>query len=337
MFPTRARARRALVHRAPPSGDGTSRYGARLRDAPTGEGRHSRGRGRSSGAWAWALAALALATGLPVSASAQTPPDRRAPPEPGLVEGVVIDRETRLPVEGVAVLLEPTDDSTGTSVLPTPAPVLTDQSGRFRFRGLTDGRYRLEVERIGYRPASGSLDLRATVGARVDVEMVSEAVELEPLFVVAEAGSLYLDNAGFYDRARRGIGRFVTRNEILDRNALYLTDVFRTMPGVRVWRGAGVGSDSRVLLRSGCVADVYVDGVRLLPPVSIDALVQPTDVEAVEVYQESEVPAAFRTTTCGAVVIWTHVPNPGLPGNPLTWKRVLAVVGFAAFAIVITR
>lgn len=282
-----------------------------------------------------ALVAALLAASLAPEADAQADAAARRQRDPGLVVGLVVDRETRQPIEGVAItvrLLDPDDPAT-----PFSAAVLTDGSGRFTIEGLADGPYEIAIERIGYQRASGSMELSASLGATVDVELVREAVALDPLVVVAEAGSRYLDTAGFYDRASRGIGQFVTREQILGAGAQRMSDIFRTMPGVQVARGGGAGSEGYLLLRGGCPADLYIDGQRLIPPVSVDQVLRPLDVEGLEVYHGSEVPAAYRTTNCGAVLVWTHVPNPDVRAEPLSWKKVLAVLGLATFAIVISR
>lgn len=101
-------------------------------------------------------------------------------------------------------------------------------------------------------------------------------------------------------------------------------------------RGSAPGEEV-VRLRGGCLADVYVDGVRLSPPAPVDALLAPTDLDALEVYHASELPAGFRTTTCGAVMAWTHVPNPGSVGDPFTWRKVLAAASFLGLALLLTR
>lgn len=249
---------------------------------------------------------------------------------PGIV-GVIVDRETLQPIEAASVILRPADGGVDAA----PAPVLTDASGRFLFAGLGDGEYTIEIERIGYESLESSIVYRAALGLRVDAQLVNEAVELEPLLVVADARSHNLAANGFYDRRRGGMGRFVTRDEIASRNAFQLTDVLRTMPGVQI-RPSRVGAGV-VLLRGGCIADVYVDGVRTVSPFPVDDVLQAGDVEGLEVYHASEVPARFGTTTCGAVMIWTYTPNPGTRGNPFTLGRALAAVGFVALALFFTR
>jgi hypothetical protein len=248
------------------------------------------------------------------------------------IRGVVVDRESGHPIEGVAVTVRRVGD--GTEV--RPVTVLTDASGRFGFGGLESGRYGIEIERIGYQPILSSVDFRADFGLAVDVELVQEAVELEPLIVAAEARSRNLDANGFYDRQSGGIGRFLTREEIQARNELRVSSVLRTIGGVRMSSG-GPRGQGLILLRHGCVPDVYLDGVRTMQPFPVDDLLQTNDVDGVEVYQASEVPARFGNTNCGAVVIWTHVPNRGARGSPFTLGRALTVIGFTALALFFTR
>lgn len=278
--------------------------------------------------------ALALATAFPAVAGAQAAGDERDRRDaPGIV-GVVVDRETRQPIEGVAVTLRPMDGAPGLA----PPPVLfTDAAGRFLLGELESGRYDIAIERIGYQPVVDSIAYRSELGLRIDVEMVSDAVEMDPLLVMAEARSRNLDANGFYERRRRGIGRFVSRDEIQERSAMRVSDIFRGMAGVRMSSGGRVSGQGGVpLLRGGCRADVYLDGVRTIPPFPVDALLHPDDLDAVEVYHGSELPAQFGTTSCGAVVIWTHVPNPRT-GQPFSWKRLGIVVGFIAAALLLTR
>lgn len=277
---------------------------------------------------------LLLTAATPAAVDAQVRERTRVGRSGPGIGGVVVDRVTGQPLEGAAVAVELLAGDADT--LAAPAPVVTDPSGRFVVDQIADGRYRIEVDRIGYRTMTDSMDYQAALGLRIDVQMVEEAVELEPLLVVAEARSLHLESAGFYDRRRRGLGRFVTREEVLADHALRISDLLRTMPGVRM-RGAGALREEVVVLRGGCVADIYVDGVRLAPPAPVDALLQPTDLDALEVYHASEVPARFRTTSCGAVVFWTHAPNPGTMANPFTWRKVLAVAGFVGLALFLTR
>ena len=194
---------------------------------------------------------------------------------------------------------------------------------------------RLEADMILETIGSGAGQSKY-LGLRIEAALVPEALELDPLIVVVEARSLHLEDAGFYDRQRRSFGRFVTRQEIEARRPLLVSDLLRMMPGVRVSPRGAFPRENVLLLRGGCVADVYIDGFPSGQSVPVDAMLHPNDIEAVEVYQASETPAQFKTTSCGAVVFWTRRPSPGA-GNPFTWRRGLVALGLVGVGILLTR
>lgn len=273
--------------------------------------------------------ALALTAVLPSVLAGQAGDEvRRSGWESGIV-GVIADRETQRPVEGAVITLWTLE---GEAI-----SVLSDASGRFVFNRLADGRFNISVERIGYQEFTGSITFRDDVGLRLTIDLVQEAVELEPLFVVSEERSRSLSAQGFYERQQRGIGRFVTRDQIDSRNSVRMSDVLETMAGVRMSTAGRSRQQAVVLLRGGCVADVYLDGIRTVAPFPVDALVQPSDVEAVEVYHGSETPARYGMTNCGTVLIWTRVPNPATPGSQTGSNRVLGVLGLTAIAFLLMR
>ena len=66
---------------------------------------------------------------------------------------------------------------------------------------------------------------------------------------------------------------------------------------------------------NGCVLSVFIDRMRytMTDGMSIDDMVNPTNVRGVEVYLgAAEVPVEFRNSqsVCGAVVIWTRGYRP---------------------------
>lgn len=273
---------------------------------------------------------LLLATAVPAAVAQATGGERGGP---GL-RGEVVDRETRRPVGGAAVTLVPVGP--GADTLSAPAPFLTDEAGRFFAGDLPGGEYRLTVASLGYFTLVDSLTFRPERGMRLRVDMVPDAVELDPLVVAAEARSRNLTRSGFYDRRRRGLGRFVDREEIEARLATRVSDLFQMMPGVRMSPMGRFGQDASILLRGGCVADVWLDGVKTTKPFPVDAILAPESLDGIEVYQASEVPARFGPSNCGAVLLWTHVPNPG-EGRPWSWWRFLAAAGFAAVSFFFLR
>lgn len=281
-----------------------------------------------------ALPAAALTLLAAVPAGGLQVPDEGMRGRPTAVMGVVVDRDSRQPVEGAAVALVLQDSS---RAAPTGHRTLTDAAGRFLLTGVDDGRYLVTLDAFGYAPMEDTVNYRSRMGLRVQVEMVPEAVELDPLLVMTEVRSSTLDTNGFYERRRRGIGRFVSREEMGAGVLPRVSDIFRSMPGVRMSSTGRFGEDGVVLLRGGCVADVYLDGIPTVSPFPVDALLGPGDLDGVEVYHGSEVPARFGTSPCGVVLFWTHSPNRSRGGDPFTWKKLLAVVGFLGITSLLLR
>ncbi len=80
------------------------------------------------------------------------------------VRGVVVD-ETVVPVAGAKVLLLQGHDPLG--------EVKTDQNGAFTFKGLSDGFYRLQVNREGYAQAETQLDIQGEPERMIRMQILS--------------------------------------------------------------------------------------------------------------------------------------------------------------------
>lgn len=148
----------------------------------------------------------------------------------------------------------------------------------------------------------------------------SAAYVIHPLQVTVRRAPVRGKLAGFYRRLRRGAGRYVTREQIEERDPFRLSDVVQLVPGVQTVRyGDGSGRRNTRINRAevlhsvqGCRIQYWLDGMPI-PKVSgfdLDA-VPPRDVAGIEVYRgPSETPARFQRhgSTCGTVVIWTRDP-----------------------------
>lgn len=105
------------------------------------------------------------------------------------VTGVVRDSATAAPLAGVLVSAIGADDVRVRSTL-------SDDAGRFTV-AVPLGRYRIEAERIGLRPAAtGLFDVRTLGLHREDVVMTDRAVEIAGLVVDARVQSCRLDPEG---------------------------------------------------------------------------------------------------------------------------------------------
>jgi hypothetical protein len=273
------------------------------------------------------LLALPLLVAAPLSLLGQEPRERNEAPGSAYVVGTVTIRGTEDPLPGAQVAL------TGRADVP-PALQTTGERGAFRFSDIAPRSYTLRITFLGYKPVEFEFSVRDGDEVRVDVEMVRGVVALEPIVVTATRQSL-LRRVGFVDRQRSGIGRFMDREDIRERNPFRVTDLLRTMPGWRVTPGPR-GHGNLILGRGSCIPAMYVDGARLIDGTSIDEVLNPETIEAIEVYHASQAPAQYQGTRCGSVVAWSRDPGQAEGGSPFTLKRLLTALGFLAVAITAT-
>jgi hypothetical protein len=186
--------------------------------------------------------------------------------------------------------------------------VLSDSLGRFFVAHALPDSVNIAVRRLGYESSTFTLSARDAQQNSVDVVLRRLATTLDAVNV--EAMELRSKTAlrGFDERKSKGMGTFVSREQIEARNTRNLTDVLRTERGVVVTRGVFRFSMHQA---KRCTPMVFVDGQQA-PGLNVDA-VPPSDVVGVELYQSlSTTPSEFqrpgRNTECGTVVIWTKKP-----------------------------
>ena len=196
--------------------------------------------------------------------------------------------------------------------------VVTDSAGRYVLLTKRAGRYALRFQRIGFRPmTSPLLILVPDSTARLDVELVPVVQRLGEVKVMGTATPVVDFMRGFERRRLRGLGRYLTRDEIEKRVATNTTDLLRGMLGMELITGA----DGRLIAQSSrgerslsqtgggpCRAAVYLDGMELTGE-SIDGAVRPSSVEAIESYASAAgLPAEFRqgNASCGVIFVWTR-------------------------------
>lgn len=278
---------------------------------------------------AWVTLMVPFALMLPVSAVGQDVEASRASSGSVQVMGSVVDRTTEDPVPMARVVF--------TRVGAPDEPVWTgisDAEGGFQTDPLALGGYEIEVEAATYAQVSHVEVFPEEAVVDLRVEMVPVDYSLDPIVVVARR-STRLERTGFYRRQQQGIGYFVDHAEIEARNPLVVSDLFLHIPGVRVVRPDGVGGNW-IGFRGGCRPQVVMDGAVMAGPVSLDDVVLPGDVEAMEVYLGPTAPIAYNSQSgCGTVVMWTRSP-PEPTGNHISLKKFIAIVGFATFAVVAT-
>lgn len=217
----------------------------------------------------------------------------------GRIFGRITDAVTKEPIEGATVRLTDVDGMIG----------LTDSRGTFTFSDVPRAVHQLVIEHIGYGTGSHLVNVPGGETIVFDAELQTDAIALDSLVIVAQVRATQLQRAGFYDRARRGFGKFFSGDEI---STATLREALFSVPGFDFMQTSG-GTTRRLMVTtfSGglCVPEIYMDGVRQsFANGEVENVVGGVDIEAMEVYRGNSTPAEFTHgigfAPCGAVVLW---------------------------------
>lgn len=249
------------------------------------------------------------------------------------LNGRVLNDATDRPLEGVRVTLM---DEEGSPY----AETFTDQEGWFSLPVPRPGSWVVRAELIGFAQVASD-PVAATPDERVilEVRMAVEAVPVDPVVVTGRINTLNAQIRGFYDRVERGrrsgLGRFVTRADVVARSPSEPSDLLRGMPGVRITRRArSVGSGSAIRMSSDCVPAIYVDGSRINRfngiADNLDDFVTASSIEGIEVYRGTGVQVGrfHDDGGCGLILVWTQ--RGSNEGPPFTWSRFAVGAGILA-------
>ncbi len=206
----------------------------------------------------------------------------------------------------------------------TEVAVRTDDAGRFRLSGIPSGTRAIDVRSIGATPATFAVALRT--GAVLDTAIRLDRVQrLRAVSVVERRASI--DKTGFTERARRGIGRYLTREDIErlpTENVISLASrlgSLRFMKTYLVMRGGGHSTHDKTGRLSNpdhaCLPAIFLDGQQIVldPPIpdpyaTLKSMAPVDDIMGIEVYTSGEpIPSwADRSTItgCGSIIIWTR-------------------------------
>lgn len=228
---------------------------------------------------------------------------------PGDVVGRVIDRETGDPVASARV-----------HVVDQGSRTQTDGEGYFRLDDVMPGDHVVEIAHLGFESVNEVISVVADRTLDLRVEMSADPIALEPLVVTA-LRDRRLELRGFYERRswgeRSGLGTFLDAEAIERRAPALTSSLLREVPGISVrcsggQRGCLVGATRGA---ADCPRlNVFINGslaigVNRRDPPSVDELVRPGELAAVEVYPgAASAPAEYTGSDgrCGAVVIWTR-------------------------------
>jgi hypothetical protein len=203
------------------------------------------------------------------------------------------------------------------TVLGTGVAATSNADGEFSLGGLPGGTHSLEVRAIGFAPAQVPVDIVTGQGGAAEVELAAIAVTLDTIRVTAQRTYASRRLLELERRQRMGMGKFFDGKEINKRNPYQLTDLLRTVPGIRLVPGR-FGSDE-VFMRDRyghgvCRPEFIVDNVRMFVDrdFPMNSVVPMDDIAAVEVYTNM-IPNEFMSRTdCGVIAVTTG----GRPAPP---------------------
>lgn len=200
----------------------------------------------------------------------------------------------------------------------------TGDDGIARFGGLPSGAHTLSVEALAFLAARSIVTLEPGVVRDVAIVLEADPIPLASVEVDVPRRVLWLEMAGFYERAEGGMGTFLDPEAVRKRadRAARLSDMLRQVPGLRVVESRVAGTyviESRrgtVSFRQPCRPALWLDGVPLglAGTVHIDAIAHPREILAMEVYDgPADVPSAFDASSgaCGAILFWTGETGRG--------------------------
>lgn len=220
----------------------------------------------------------------------------------GGIVGHVTDQKTHAPVAFArAVLLGTRHDTT------------SDSTGRFVHQDLSAGTYLLQVRAIGYSSNTNPVQVAGGEDLDLNIELTPVDYTLDTVAVEGRASLMEQRLREFEQRREEGRGVYFTETDIRRQNAAYLSDLLRTVPGIRtICNSVRCGVTMTRAARGSCRPDYLVDGLPATNSTTGDLLTQ--GIVGVEVYRSlSETPAQFLKAgaTCGVIVIWTRsAPSP---------------------------
>jgi hypothetical protein len=241
--------------------------------------------------------ALAALVGSAVASDSQVPARQASDAARYTVDGTIADQDGNIIGAADIELIE--RDSIARRVR-------VDDGGRFTLSGLASPHVVLRVRRVGFQPATVSIDITAPSHTTTVLVKLQPAVNtLDPMHIAGsppEELSPFLQ--AFHDReAHNRFGHYVDEQALDKLRPEHASDALRGIAGVSVTPGHRLGNE--VLVR-GCAPLVWVNGLRAINA-QIDDVVAGSDVAALEVYNSfAGVPAQYldRTATCGTILVW---------------------------------
>ncbi len=196
----------------------------------------------------------------------------------------------------------------------------TDSLGESRFELPSAGVWRATIRRIGFGPANVDLHLGNGENALI-VHLDRTTATLDEVRVIANRRTLARHDDFEMRRLRQDANSTISRAEIEHRNPIKLSQLLRTVSGVRIADSSGNivaislrgNKSSRAPIGVGlvpCVMRLTIDGV-VMPALSNIDQVLPVDVYGIEVFNgparlPPQLSGVRSDNWCGVIAIWTR-------------------------------
>jgi len=209
--------------------------------------------------------------------------------------------------------------------------VRTDSLGRFFFKDIPKGAFRVIIRRVGYNAIAINARFSGADTLAADFALIASTVSLDTVNVVGTARH-YGKFLEFEDRRTHGGGAFLTRADLEKEKDRQLGEIVAKLPGLRVnrygaesavassrWQGGrargGDSMDRRKGAPRGCYSQVYIDNLRVFSADVGEALfninsIPPSTIQGIEYYasrEETPVEYASYRAECGTMLIWTRI------------------------------
>ena len=228
------------------------------------------------------VSALILAViGGVVPIAAQTPTG-------GTITGSVVDASGR-PIADADVF-----------ALPEKARARTDSAGRFTIAQLGGGFFHVRVRRLGFRPNEITTDLANNGHVDLKFELAVRPVMLDSVVVQADGKCPTLSYTGFLCRRKSGKGVYLTDDDLADKGAVELGEVFTDVKGFDIeQRPTRFGLKPIPFAAHGGCINALVNGRPLAVTNQLPRYA--TELIAVEIYaQPRSVPEEYQR------FVWTN-------------------------------
>ena len=183
---------------------------------------------------------------------------------------------------------------------------MTDESGRFTIADVPGIQDTIQIRYLGFEPSKTPVELQP--GHLTDVTLLLGRTVIEVAELEVEVRRLMSAKLrGFEQRRRKGFGKFITPQQIEQRQPRYTSDMLRGLGGVLVGRDELGGADVAFTRGSSgtCRPDLYLDG-QPMSQMKVDDI-PATDLMAIEIYQgTTQMPPQWARGSCGLVVVWTR-------------------------------